>query len=279
MAYLNTIGCGAGQSSSRPPLFDDTNFATWKMRFHIYARSQGVRVWMAIEDGVIIPTKTVDDIIIEKKVSEYNAIEEERMNIDAKVEMVCLNAKKDLWYLDSGCSRHITGNKSLLNNIKKFTAGSVTFEDRSKGIIIGIGDIGNEHFKIFDVQLATGLKYNLLSISQLCNNGNKEQPLARSRVSEVVKALDHIVSQPYFPKSPPAESTPEIPVISWPDIGFNGHIHFRLFQRCSYTIPAVSLIIKFCIRVMMTGSPVDVSAHYSTSLELSRLTGDYFWQD
>ncbi|KAL8089499.1 hypothetical protein AgCh_039100 [Apium graveolens] len=83
MAYLIDIGCGEGLSSSRPPLFDGTNFATWKTRFRICARSQGVRVWMAIEDGVVIPTKMVDDIIIEKKVSEYNAIEEERMNIDA----------------------------------------------------------------------------------------------------------------------------------------------------------------------------------------------------
>ena len=67
----------------------------------------------------------------------------------------------------------MTGNKSLLNNIKKVTAGSVTFGDSSKGSIIGIGDIGNEHFKISNVQLVTGLRYNLLSISQLCDNGNK----------------------------------------------------------------------------------------------------------
>ena len=78
-----------------------------------------------------------------------------------------------MWYLDSGCSRHMTGNKSLLNDIKKVTAGSVTFGDSSKGSIIGIGNIGNEHFKIANVQLVTGLKYNLLSISQLCDNGFK----------------------------------------------------------------------------------------------------------
>lgn len=41
----------------------------------------------------------------------------------------------------------------------------------------------------------------------------QEQPSTRPRVSEVVKALDHIVSQPYSSESP-AQSTPEIPVIS-----------------------------------------------------------------
>jgi len=28
---------------------------------------------------------------------------------------------------------------------------------------------------------------------------------------------------------------------------------------------------------LLAGSPVDANAHYSTALELSRLTGDYFW--
>ena len=28
---------------------------------------------------------------------------------------------------------------------------------------------------------------------------------------------------------------------------------------------------------LLAGSPVDASAHYSTSQELARLTGDYFW--
>ncbi|KAK1393148.1 hypothetical protein POM88_012204 [Heracleum sosnowskyi] len=28
---------------------------------------------------------------------------------------------------------------------------------------------------------------------------------------------------------------------------------------------------------LLSGSPVDANAHYSTALELARLTGDYFW--
>ena len=98
MAYINAIGCSEGLSNSRPPLFDGTNFATWKTRFRIYARSQGVKVWMAIEDGIIIPTKIVDDITIEKKVSEYTHDEEDRMNIAAKAEMVLTSALAEKEY-------------------------------------------------------------------------------------------------------------------------------------------------------------------------------------
>ncbi|XP_063935386.1 uncharacterized protein LOC135147042 [Daucus carota subsp. sativus] len=98
MAYINAIGCSEGLSNSRPPLFDGTNFATWKTRFRIYARSQGVKVWMAIEDGTIIPTKIVDDVTIEKKVSEYTHEKEDRMNIAAKAEMVLTSALAEKEY-------------------------------------------------------------------------------------------------------------------------------------------------------------------------------------
>lgn len=78
---------------------------------------------------------------------------------------------KNKWYLDSGCSRHVTEDKSKLYNLKESIFGEVTFWDSSKGKVIGIGSVGNEHVTILDVQLVTGLYYNLLSISQLCDNG------------------------------------------------------------------------------------------------------------
>ncbi|XP_063945940.1 uncharacterized protein LOC135151421 [Daucus carota subsp. sativus] len=53
---------------------------------------------MAIEDGTIIPTKIVDDITIEKKVSEYTHNEEDRMNITAKEEMVLTSALEEKEY-------------------------------------------------------------------------------------------------------------------------------------------------------------------------------------
>ena len=50
--------------------------------------------------------------------------------------------------------------------------GDVTFGDNSKGQIKGIGKIGNKFFIFIEnVLLVNGLKYNLLSISQLCDKG------------------------------------------------------------------------------------------------------------
>ncbi|GAB2294456.1 hypothetical protein Dimus_038299 [Dionaea muscipula] len=68
----------------------------------------------------------------------------------------------------------MTGMKSNFLSLTAYQGGSVTFGDDKKGEIIGIGKIGKSpsHF-IDNVYHVKGLKYNLLSISQLCDRGNK----------------------------------------------------------------------------------------------------------
>ena len=71
-----------------------------------------------------------------------------------------------LWYLDSGCSTHMTGDRSLFKIFESKKGGNVTFGDGSKshikrkGIISlpGLPDIAN-------VLYMEGLKVNLLNIS------------------------------------------------------------------------------------------------------------------
>ncbi|XP_074315402.1 uncharacterized protein LOC141651597 [Silene latifolia] len=78
------------------------------------------------------------------------------------------------WYLDSGCSRYMTGDKNLFLSLKPFNGGKVTFGDNNKGKVVGIGKIGiSPSHAISEVYLVEGLKHNLLSISQLCDKGNK----------------------------------------------------------------------------------------------------------
>ena len=77
-----------------------------------------------------------------------------------------------LWYLDSGCSRHMTGNKALFKTLFEGKIGTVMFEDGSKSVIKGIGSVDIPGLLVFeDVWYVDGLKANLLSISQICDNG------------------------------------------------------------------------------------------------------------
>ena len=71
-----------------------------------------------------------------------------------------------LWYLDSGCSRHMTGNKGLFKALFEGKIGILTFGDGSKSVIKGIGTVDIPGLLVFeDVWYVDGLKANLLNIS------------------------------------------------------------------------------------------------------------------
>ncbi|KAH9679144.1 Integrase catalytic domain-containing protein [Citrus sinensis] len=53
-----------------------------------------------------------------------------------------LKKKKNKWYLDSGCSRHMTGNYAWFSSFTKIeNGGDVSFGDNSKGKILGIRNV------------------------------------------------------------------------------------------------------------------------------------------
>ena len=77
-----------------------------------------------------------------------------------------------LWYLDSGCSRHMTGNKTLFKTLFEGKIGTVTFGDGSRSVIYGIGIVDIPGLPIFEeVWYVDGFRANLLSISQISDNG------------------------------------------------------------------------------------------------------------
>src|SRR3954471_21782588 len=89
---------------------------------------------------------------------------------------ISLGAKKKKqnmsWYLDSGCSRHMTGKRSMFQDLVLKSAREVKFGGDQKGKIIGSGTISISNSpSITNVLLVDGLAHNLLSISQLSGNG------------------------------------------------------------------------------------------------------------
>ena len=55
-----------------------------------------------------------------------------------------------LWYLDSGCFRHMTGNKALFKTLFEGKIGTVTFRDGSKFVIKGIGTVNIPRLPVFE---------------------------------------------------------------------------------------------------------------------------------
>jgi hypothetical protein len=73
--------------------------------------------------------------------------------------------------MDSGCSRHMTGNKKWFSSLTLLSHKEyVTFGDDKKGKVLGTGVIKvNDFFTLNDVALVDRLRYNPLSVSQLCD--------------------------------------------------------------------------------------------------------------
>src|SRR3954464_7201440 len=102
-----------------------------------------------------------------------------------------VSAKED-WYFDNGCSRHMTGLKNLLVDIKSHSTSYVTFGDGAKGEIKGVGKLDCSGVpNLEDVLLVKDLNANLISISQLCDQGyqvnfTKDECVVTNKEKEVV---------------------------------------------------------------------------------------------
>ncbi|GJW23083.1 putative ribonuclease H-like domain-containing protein [Tanacetum coccineum] len=74
---------------------------------------------------------------------------------------------------DSECSRHMTGNKALLTDYQDIDGGFVAFGGSTRGgKITGIGKIRTNKIDFEDVFFVKELKFNLFSISQMCDKKN-----------------------------------------------------------------------------------------------------------
>ncbi|GJS66656.1 ribonuclease H-like domain-containing protein [Tanacetum coccineum] len=77
---------------------------------------------------------------------------------------------KDYAIIDSGCSGSMTGDKDKLSDFKEFKGGYVAFGNDSKGgRISGKGTIKTSCIDFEKVSYVEELKFNLLSVSQICD--------------------------------------------------------------------------------------------------------------
>ncbi|GJR54823.1 putative ribonuclease H-like domain-containing protein [Tanacetum coccineum] len=79
----------------------------------------------------------------------------------------------DKGFVDSGCSRHMTGNIAYLSDFKQFDGGYVAFGGGAYGgKIFGKGTLKTDNLDFGDVYFVNELKFNLFSVSQMCDKKN-----------------------------------------------------------------------------------------------------------
>ncbi|GJU77826.1 ribonuclease H-like domain-containing protein [Tanacetum coccineum] len=80
---------------------------------------------------------------------------------------------QDQGVIDSGCSRHMTGNMSYLTDFEEIDGGYVAFGGNPKGgKITGRGTIKTGNLDFENVYFVRELQFNLFSVSQMCDKKN-----------------------------------------------------------------------------------------------------------
>nr|GEV11839.1 hypothetical protein [Tanacetum cinerariifolium] len=98
-----------------------------------------------------VPNVILKKIIIDLEDEVINLLEKEKVNMETikslkskgfesseKIVQICL------WIIDSGCLKHMTGNRALLTNFVEKFLETVRFRNNDFAVIVGYGDVGLE---------------------------------------------------------------------------------------------------------------------------------------
>ncbi|WVZ53885.1 hypothetical protein U9M48_004773 [Paspalum notatum var. saurae] len=80
---------------------------------------------------------------------------------------------EDVWIMESGCSRHMTGYRKWFSSLNPMsTKEYVTFGDNGQGKVLGVGSILlSAKLSLREVAFVRNLGFNLVSVSQLLDEG------------------------------------------------------------------------------------------------------------
>ncbi|WVZ89592.1 hypothetical protein U9M48_035973 [Paspalum notatum var. saurae] len=80
---------------------------------------------------------------------------------------------EDVWIMDSGCSRHMTGHRKWFSSLNPVsTKEYITFGDNGQGKVMGVGSVSlSAMLSLREVAFVRNLGFNLVSVSQLLDEG------------------------------------------------------------------------------------------------------------
>ena len=96
----------------------------------------------------------------------YIAIKDESDDEGDKMELISHVSKNDKWIIDSGCSHHMTIDKTKLKHFEHYDGGSVRFGNNEPCCIKEKGRISLTNELVCDnAYWVEGLKHNLSSVA------------------------------------------------------------------------------------------------------------------
>ncbi|WVZ75691.1 LOW QUALITY PROTEIN: hypothetical protein U9M48_023726 [Paspalum notatum var. saurae] len=80
---------------------------------------------------------------------------------------------EDVWIMDSGCSRHMTGHHKWFSSLNPVsTKEYITFGDNDQGKLLGVGSVSlSAKLSLREVAFVWNVGFNLVSVLQLLDEG------------------------------------------------------------------------------------------------------------
>ncbi|GKU93099.1 hypothetical protein SLEP1_g6727 [Rubroshorea leprosula] len=128
----------------------------------------------SIEDKVQFE---VEEEVVEVDLAALGIIREPMKEVTTRVQFSALFVREsvpDVWYVDSGCSNHMTGNINLFMNLDKSVGKKITMGDGTIQEAQGKGTVKLDEYGkncIDDVLFVPHLDSNLLSVGQFMMDG------------------------------------------------------------------------------------------------------------
>ncbi|GJT11081.1 retrovirus-related pol polyprotein from transposon TNT 1-94 [Tanacetum coccineum] len=120
------------------------------------------------KDRTLLAKSALKQVEAHSRMNKLN--EKQKNHIDSIISYKRIVVQIVLWYLDSGCSKHMTGDRSRLRNFVKKFIGTVRFGNDHFGAIMGYGDYVIGDSVISRVYYVEGLGHNLFSVGQFCDS-------------------------------------------------------------------------------------------------------------
>ncbi|KAF5753698.1 putative RNA-directed DNA polymerase [Helianthus annuus] len=130
--------------------------------------TKGVEI--PIENHILCdPPTPVVQPVVKQVIDPVKAVKDVRNDKESMSADVLGGTINSHWIVDSGASRHMTGDLRLLYDVRNIRGGYVAFAGDKGGFITGEGSISNGIVCFDKINYVKQIDHNLLSVSKICD--------------------------------------------------------------------------------------------------------------
>ncbi|GJV51962.1 integrase, catalytic region, zinc finger, CCHC-type containing protein [Tanacetum coccineum] len=118
---------------------------------------------------VVLKTRFSEKLTQSKSLDTTSVVSKPKIDVGSASKAKHKVVQIVLWIVDSGCSKHMTGDRSLLRNFIEKFMGTVRFRNDNFAAITSYGDYIQGDITICHVYYVEGLGHNLFSVVQFCD--------------------------------------------------------------------------------------------------------------